>query len=141
MSITPEQKKNVFESLWKKYPNKDGKKAALRHFLSSVKTYDDLNNISKALNCYLSHLRQPSNAWKKPKNGSTWFNNWKDWVTYTEERIIKQPKFVPMTKEQAEDLKMRFTPEFQHKLMLTLRTCWRLAKSRRLYNQAPANMW
>jgi hypothetical protein len=131
----------LFEKLWKLYPLRDGKKSALKHFLSSVKTDIDFINIQNALKNYKSHLRQPSNAWKKAKNGSTWFNNWKDWITYTEERIVKQPKFVPMTKEQIKDQKIRFSSEFQHKLRLKLQTCWRLARSRMRYNQAPANMW
>lgn len=76
-----DNKKNIsFEKLWKLYPNKDGKKEALRHFTATVKNDQDQQDIEKALNNYLSHLK--AETWKKPKNGSTWFNNWRDWVEW-----------------------------------------------------------
>lgn len=66
-----------FESIWKRYPNKDGKKEAEKHFKASVKTEEDLTAINKALDNYLR-----SEKVKKGfiKNGSTWFNNWQDWI-------------------------------------------------------------
>lgn len=68
---------NFFETLWRDYPNRDGKKAALRHFNTTVKSEADCRRIRTALDNYLADLR--ANDWKKPKNGSTWFNNWMDW--------------------------------------------------------------
>jgi hypothetical protein len=52
-------------------------KLAKRYFNSSVKTEDDYRNINIALRNYLA-----SDRVKKGfiKNGSTWFNNWKDWI-------------------------------------------------------------
>ena len=70
-----------FESLWLKYPNKLGKKAALRHYKASVKTEQDVANISLALENFLSSdvcKRDPQYI----PHGSTWFNNWADWVDY-----------------------------------------------------------
>lgn len=66
-----------FESLWAKYPNKDGKKAAERHFHNEVKNDQDWQDINTALKNYLE-----SDVVKKGfiKNGSTWFNNWRDWI-------------------------------------------------------------
>lgn len=66
-----------FMGLWQQYPNKDGKKAAHRYFESSVKTERDKEDIKKALANYLQ-----SEKVKKGfiKNGSTWFNNWRDWI-------------------------------------------------------------
>ena len=71
-----------FEEIWKKYPSKDGKKEALRHFRCSVRTEADFQRIQLALTRYLQHLSQ--NSWKQPKNGATWFNNWQDWENWTE---------------------------------------------------------
>jgi len=70
-----------FEDIWSKYPNKDGKKDALRHFKASVKNEKDMDDIHQALNNYLN-----SEKVKKGfiKNGSTWFNNWRDWINYEE---------------------------------------------------------
>lgn len=66
-----------FEEVWKKYPNKDGRKIALRHFKASIKTDADLKNFDIALKNYLA-----SEKVKKGfiKNGSTFFNNWQDWI-------------------------------------------------------------
>ena len=66
-----------FEKLWLTYPSRTGRKAALRHFLGSVKTNADLVAIDRALHNYLNC----SNVQRGfVMNGSTWFNNWEDWV-------------------------------------------------------------
>ena len=67
-----------FESLWSKYPNKDGKKVAERHFKASVKNEKDYKDIQTALENY---IKSDSVAQGFIKNGSTWFNNWRDWIT------------------------------------------------------------
>lgn len=72
----------LFEKMWDAYPMKDGKKSALRHFAATVQTDEDVGNIRQALRNYLAHLsRHPD---KPAKNGSTWFNNWRDWVEFEE---------------------------------------------------------
>jgi len=77
--------KNVtfdFERIWNEYENKVGKKEAVRHFNASVKTEQDYADIFTALANYKDHLKK--NTWKKMQNGSTWFNNWRDWVNWLE---------------------------------------------------------
>lgn len=69
-----------FNALWDLYPKKDGRKDALRHFQASVKTEVDLKNIQAALQKYLNYTQGKSEQYIK--NGSTWFNNWTDWVNY-----------------------------------------------------------
>lgn len=81
-----------FDELWKRYPNKDGKKGALKHYKATVKTEEDWININKALDNYLQ-----SKTVKEGfiKNGSTWFNNWQDWIDFTgveTEKDIKERK-------------------------------------------------
>ena len=71
-----------FEAIWTKYPSRVKRKEAEKHFLASVKTEQDFEDINKALNNYLQHLA--NNDWKKPQNGSTWFNNWQDWINWEE---------------------------------------------------------
>ena len=66
-----------FSSLWTKYPNKDGRLAAERHFLATVKTEQDFKDIGLALENY---LKSDVVAKGFIKNGSTWFHNWRDWV-------------------------------------------------------------
>lgn len=69
----------AFDLIWGKYPNKDGMKAAKRHFQASVKTMQDWMDIQNALTNY---LKSPKVLEGFIKNGSTWFNNWRDWVNY-----------------------------------------------------------
>jgi hypothetical protein len=77
---SPERTMSVetrFNLIWNQYPNKDGKKAAERHFNASVKTDQDWRDINQALDNYLKDDKVIRGY---IKNGSTWFNNWKDWI-------------------------------------------------------------
>ena len=66
-----------FDAVWTDFPNKIGRTAAERSFKSSVKTDKDYEDIKKALHYYLKSERVSK---KFIQNGSTWFNNWRDWV-------------------------------------------------------------
>lgn len=66
-----------FLELWSQYPNKDGKKDALKHYVASVVTEQDRNDIQTALTHYLKSERVSKGF---VKNGSTWFNGWRDWI-------------------------------------------------------------
>ena len=79
-----------FDSLWKDYPNQLRKKESFRNFKKTVKNETDLANIKAALKTYKKHLS--INTWKQPMNGSTWFNNWEDWINYKEPVTDTQPK-------------------------------------------------
>ncbi len=70
-----------FDNIWSKYPKRVGRKAALKHFYASVKTEKDHDDIHLALENYLKSERVKENF---IQNGSTWFNNWRDWIDYTE---------------------------------------------------------
>lgn len=74
--------RNGFEQLWQRYPVKDGRKDAERHFAASVTTEQDLTDCIAALSYYLEHIAK--NDWKRAKNGKTWFNNWRDWIHWQE---------------------------------------------------------
>lgn len=79
------EREALFLGLWIKYPNKAGKTKAQERFERSVKTQDDLEAIHKALTVYLKHLEV--NTWKKPQDGKTWFNTWRDWVDFKEGKV------------------------------------------------------
>lgn len=70
-----------FENLWNKYPSKIGKKGALKHFLGSVKDKSSAEKCAIALSNYINSKRVIDGF---IQNGSTWFNNWHDWVEYSE---------------------------------------------------------
>lgn len=71
-----------FETLWKAYPKPVGKKDALRHYQATVKTEEDAAAIIKALENYKRSERVLKGF---VQNGSTWFNQWRDWVDFNEQ--------------------------------------------------------
>jgi hypothetical protein len=75
-----------FEAAWEAYPEKSGKKAAIQHFIASVRSEEDFQSLMRAMGHY---LKSPRVLKGFVQNGSTWFNNWKDWIEYTGE--IKLP--------------------------------------------------
>lgn len=86
----------AFEEIWKQYPNKAGKTKAQEKFCKSVKTEEDLEAIRKALGAYLKHLQV--NTWKQAQDGKTWFNSWRDWVDFKDEKPgvpKREKKFKP----------------------------------------------
>jgi hypothetical protein len=104
-----------FEEIWKLYPNSQGKKNARRHFFASVKTAADMERIKKALDNY-----QLSKNFKKGfiKNGSTWFNEWDDWVdpkpAMMEDPAANQPPgpgFIDFRQQRKEAERKRFLGE------------------------------
>jgi hypothetical protein len=86
-----------FESLWKRYPKRLGKKEALRHFRATVKTDEDWQNINKALDNYL-HSKNVKENTQFIQHGSTWFNNWQDWIELDVKK--ETPSALAMLKEK-----------------------------------------
>lgn len=74
-----------FAPVWDRYPRKEGRKDALKAFIDTVNTDDDLQDINKALDNYLEFLAINKTEPKYFKMGSTWFNNWQEWL------VFKQP--------------------------------------------------
>lgn len=70
----------VFQSLWKKYPRRRGRRAAERHFKRDIKTNRDFVMICTALDNYLKEIREKKTAMDYILHGSTWFNNWTDYL-------------------------------------------------------------
>ncbi len=71
-----------FEKIWLLYPpkNRVGKKEAVRHFEASVKSAKDYEDIQISIKNYL--LTDPVRK-GFVKNASTFFNNWRDFVSIT----------------------------------------------------------
>lgn len=83
---TKTKKKHTFDfdSVWKRYPNKDSKGKAEKAFIKSVTAEDLFTSINKALDNYIIMLTVET--WRKPQSGSTWFNNWQDWIEWEESK-------------------------------------------------------
>jgi len=71
-----------FIKIWDQYPRKEGRKEALRHFHATVKTENDFNRITKAINNYLKYIDVQEIEYQFIKMGSTWFNNWEDYENF-----------------------------------------------------------
>jgi hypothetical protein len=78
-----------FESIWKEYPRPEGKKQAYRHYLSTVKDDNSLINIGIALKNYRECETVKKGFIKK---GSTWFNEWEDWINPKPDMMGKNQK-------------------------------------------------
>jgi hypothetical protein len=84
-----------FDRLWEMYPNAKGKKDARRHFDATVKTREDVTACETALKNYIE-TRNFDNARRKEfgrdpipwQNGSTWFNQWQDWIPKAELKLV-----------------------------------------------------
>lgn len=71
--------KERFEKIWERYPRREGRKEAERHFIATVKTDQDWESIKWALENYKEYLKKEKIEKRFIKMGSTWFNNWQDW--------------------------------------------------------------
>lgn len=80
-----------FERLWKQYPNKRGKGQVSD---TKKKTLYEIGEekIERALKRYLDDLSKDS-SWRKPQNGSTFFNS--GYVDYLDENYEKLPEPKP----------------------------------------------
>jgi hypothetical protein len=81
---------NGFENLWHKYPIKEGKKQALIHYKYALKAGHAHADIAKALRNYLKKIEVERTEPKYIKHGSTFFNNWEDFLTYKPKDEPKQ---------------------------------------------------
>jgi hypothetical protein len=70
----------MFEKIWARYPRQEGKKAAFKHFCTSVKNNDNWNDIKLALHNYKTYLHMNHIEEQFTKMGSTWFNSWQEWT-------------------------------------------------------------
>lgn len=80
ININKEQLEKEFETLWKEYPNKQGKAKALQSYIKARnKDKTEYQYIQDGLKKYLTYCKQ-NKDWYSPKNGSTWFNqqSWND---------------------------------------------------------------
>ena len=87
-NITKDNNKEWFELLWDIYPRKLGKKKAYLYFKDSVKKPQDFEDINKAIKNYIFEVRKTNI--KYIQYGSTWFNNWRDWVNYYDEDLERE---------------------------------------------------
>lgn len=71
-----------YEKLWEAYPKKLGRKDAMRHMHATIKTEQDYMNCKTAIKNYLDYIKTEKIQEKYIKNGSTFFNNWQDFINF-----------------------------------------------------------
>lgn len=89
--INADDLEQEFESLWRIYPNKQGKLKAKESFEKARKRGTTYNEIIMGLERYLRYCNRTE--WYSPKMGSTWFNQncWLDEIDEGEfdNKIVK----------------------------------------------------
>lgn len=91
----------LFDPLWRSYPRKEGKKTALKHFKTALKTYgkDVISQISQAIEYYINMTKSKDKEYIM--HGKTFFCNWEDYYEMAKEEKAKQ-KEVKEEKDKAE---------------------------------------
>ena len=86
------QFESEFETLWEKYPRKQGKKDALRHFVAARKRGVDYKTISDGLDKYIAYIDSEGIGSQYVKHGSAWFcqEAWND--DYTSQKELAKKK-------------------------------------------------
>jgi len=87
IGFNKKEQQEKFVSIWPLYPRREGKKEAFRHFCATVTNEAGYLILCSALDNYKAHLKKNHTEAKFIKMGSTWFNQWDDWVT--ENRKLK----------------------------------------------------
>lgn len=90
-----------FDLVWASYPKRIGKKAAERFYRASVKTPEDAELLGLAMRNYLRSERVKAGY---VQNGSTWFNNWRDWIRDPERVERREPVAMPKRVEPEPEL-------------------------------------
>jgi len=69
-----------FESLWRRYPRKDGKKQAYKHYTASRRRGVSYITISDGIDRYVSYIQRNGVKPEYVKMGSSWFSQeaWND---------------------------------------------------------------
>jgi len=85
-----EQEHSAFEQLWKRYPKKAGKPSAEKLWKNDIK--NDHQKIIKIWNSFYYYLEyvkkdRQKGQYRPFRDGSTWFNNWMDFLPYEESKM------------------------------------------------------
>lgn len=84
-----ESDKFDFESIYKKYPKKEGKSRGFKILKVQIKTKEDYENIIKAIDNYSIYCSTNIKERKYIKHFSTFMGEWRDWINYEESKDIE----------------------------------------------------
>lgn len=109
ISHSSEELKKDFEKLWKLYPRKKGKDAALKHYKKAIKSGSTNKQIQAGIMAYRKEIETQGIKEEFIKHGSTWFSNhgWEDEYTYSNDtkksisdEIAESPRKIAEAYEQ-----------------------------------------
>lgn len=69
-----------FDSLYQKYPKREGKQKGLATCKAQIRTPEDFEALSLAIDRYTAHCRREATDSKYIKHFSTFMNCWRDWL-------------------------------------------------------------
>lgn len=76
---TPTPRLN-FEPIYKNFPRKEGKQAGIQKCKAQIKSQEDFELLSKAVDRYAAHCRKEATELKFIKHFSTFMGCWRDWL-------------------------------------------------------------
>lgn len=84
-NISPSQAKEEFETLWKMYPKKRGKKDALTKYIKARKEGTEYEEVKSGIEAYVEYIKATGRDEQYIKDGKTFFNQyaWQDDWTVT----------------------------------------------------------
>jgi len=84
-----------FESLYKKFPRKEGKQRGLKVCAVQVKTQEDFDQLSLAIDRYAEHIKKQATEARYIKHFSTFMGEWRDWLEKETGTVALKPKEEP----------------------------------------------
>jgi hypothetical protein len=74
--------------LYRRYPKKRGKAAGIKRLAGMVKTQDDLDSVTRALDTYLRYLKREATEPRYILHFSSWVSEWRDWLDNDAGKIV-----------------------------------------------------
>lgn len=102
-----------FESLYKKYPRKEGRAAGLKICKAQIKAEEEFSLLSKAIDRYAEHCKKNATEPRYIKHFSSFMSHWRDWLDPDTGTIFVAPPEEPEWKRKAKE-KERLEKEKQN---------------------------
>lgn len=89
-----------FESLYKKYPRKEGKQRGVAICKSQIHSPEDYAALSHAIDRYVAHVRAQGTEARFIKHFSTFMAHWRDWLEHDTGTVAKAAEEIPEWKRK-----------------------------------------
>lgn len=93
-----------FESLYKKYPRKEGKQRGIAVCQAQIRSQEDFAALSLAIDRYTAHVKKTAMEPKYIKHFSSFMGGWRDWLEADAGTVLKaeaeEPEWKRLIREQ-----------------------------------------